>query len=129
MKFILDKKKWICGEPKQNTARANFLGIGKTALLNEQGFQCCLGQFCEQLGVDKKIMLGNAEVSDLMIDLKPFVDIDDDFNEDQSWRYRDNDFTASAYSINDDEYTSVETKIKLLTELCIRHGHELEVIN
>jgi hypothetical protein len=46
--LIIDRSKWI---------NANH-GNGFTELLNNEGFSCCLGFRCNQMGVPKKDLLG-----------------------------------------------------------------------
>ena len=52
MNFILDCKTWRSGGDS-----VNRLGDGPTYMLNYLGEMCCLGQFCEQLGVDRELLL------------------------------------------------------------------------
>lgn len=62
MEFVLDISKWVCGHPTESRGR---VGKGRSALLNEEGYQCCVGQFSEQLGIEKEAMLGLTTVGAL----------------------------------------------------------------
>lgn len=53
--LVIDRSKWRCGENTQYD-KEHFLkpivsahGIGKTKLLNKEGFKCCLGFAANQL--------------------------------------------------------------------------------
>lgn len=50
--FTIDYSKWRCG-----FMGPHRIGNGNTRLLNIEGFQCCLGQIEEQLGVSKYELL------------------------------------------------------------------------
>jgi hypothetical protein len=56
MKFVVDRTKWICGADNIKTKK----GKGVASLLNSQGFMCCLGHCCLQLGITKKSMLNKG---------------------------------------------------------------------
>jgi hypothetical protein len=60
-KFIIDRSKWRSG----GTGR-NAVGEGGTRLLNEQGFMCCLGQVCLQLGIDESIVKHRHTPEDIL---------------------------------------------------------------
>lgn len=51
MKFVIDRAKWRGGSNGPHRR-----GPGRTALLNEQGGQCCLGFVCEQMGVPREAL-------------------------------------------------------------------------
>jgi len=102
MKLILDYSKWRCGGNGKYK-----LGEGEERLLNKEGFMCAEGQWHMQLGATKGQLLFNPENES--IDPLPF--------------------SSGVYDINDDENTTTEEKIILLTELLSKEGIELEVIN
>ena len=49
--LVLDYKIWRSGGPFHY--HGEVVGEGDTQLLNEGGYMCCLGQFCEQAGVPR----------------------------------------------------------------------------
>jgi hemin uptake protein HemP len=49
--LVLDYKIWRSGGPFHY--HGEVVGEGDTQLLNNEGYMCCLGQFCEQAGVDR----------------------------------------------------------------------------
>ena len=53
-KLVIDIAKWRCGGNASATYEnpETTLGDGSTALLNPEGYMCCLGQFQKQLGAD-----------------------------------------------------------------------------
>lgn len=51
--LTLDLKKWRCGGD-YGVKGESSLGRGETELLNKQGCMCCLGQFAEQAGINRK---------------------------------------------------------------------------
>lgn len=53
----VDRSKWRCGAYGPSHWEH---GKGRTALLNEQGYMCCLGFACEQLGVERHALLNTA---------------------------------------------------------------------
>lgn len=53
MEFVVDRSKWRCGGNGPHSA-----GKGTASLLNIEGYQCCMGFVCEQLGVSRKELLG-----------------------------------------------------------------------
>lgn len=118
-KLILDYSKWISGDGGKFAT-----GEGKVALLNKEGFMCCLGQWSLQLGVSEVAILNNGEPSDLNIFI-PGLNIERGCDE----GYRNAQFSDDAIAINDDPDTDPETKINQLSKLCKDNGFELEVIN
>lgn len=102
-KLILDYSKWRCGGDGENK-----LGAGDQRLLNSDGFMCAEGQWHMQSGATRDQLLCNTPASEA---LDPYP------------------FSIGAIHINDDEDTSPEDKIVLLTELLAKEGIELEVIN
>lgn len=49
--LVLDYKIWRSGGPVHYPGEV--VGQGDTQLLNDEGYMCCLGQFCEQAGVTR----------------------------------------------------------------------------
>lgn len=118
MKFpktlILDVKTWRCGANGNNR-----LGKGSTSLLNNEGYMCCLGQFCKQ--VDAKIC-GSSPCSITHID----PSFDNNLLVQESI---DSAFSAVAMEINDDPNTTPKQKIKKLRSLCKKYRRRLVVKN
>lgn len=118
-KLILDYSTWRCGYNGPNK-----LGEGVTALLNKEGYMCCLGQFAKQL---------NSDVEDeelLNIGMPEELDIDIPLLVDKMMNcYNDTRVATKAANINDDSGTTPEEKIKKLKELFAQEGYEIEVIN
>lgn len=127
MDFILDYSKWICGNPDLNNNLENCNGNGTTSLENEKGYMCCLGQFCKQLKPDLDILgYSTPEEINEVIPYLSYLSLDN--NDFKNYIY-DTDFSSKAIYINDNQETSVEEKIKLLTKLCLEYNHTLTVIN
>lgn len=59
MKFTIDRSKWRCGGSDYSTKR----GDGATTMLNSNGYMCCLGQICTQLGVPAQHLRGTPFAS------------------------------------------------------------------
>src|SRR5688500_5363036 len=97
-KLILDYSKWRCGEDG-----INKVGECIVALLNDQGFMCCLGQFGKQMGMNDEEMLNKGEPIECNTHTQVPLFINDNYS-----------FVADAISINDDELTTPERKIELL---------------
>ncbi len=45
-KIVIDRSKWRCGRVFMTQSH----GKGETKLLNDEGYKCCLGFACEQVG-------------------------------------------------------------------------------
>ncbi len=120
MKFTLDCAKWKCGSigGRPDTA----LGTGLTLLLNNQGFMCCLGQFSKQLGFSADQLLGIANPSELQKE-NIFTKLNDHGS------MLCSPLSIEAIGINDDNNTTIDTKIERLCRLFAENGHEIEVIN
>lgn len=119
MKRILDVSKWRCG-----MYGAHAMGQGNTEMRNEQGFECCLGQFAAQQGFhpegDDPIRL--AQILGGAYD-PAFV---------QFCLVRGFEHTPLAkdlLAVNDDQSTTPLQKISLLREFLRGEGDTLEVIN
>jgi hypothetical protein len=77
--LIIDRAKWRTGGLSHVQT-----GEGGTALLNNDGFMCCLGFRCHQMGIPKKDLLGKWGPSDVanwnIPDLVNDVDSDTEFS-------------------------------------------------
>ena len=114
--LTLDIKKWRCGD---NYGGNKSLGEGDTALGNEEGYQCCLGQFSLQLGA--RDITDKAEPYELG-KIIPILTKDDDGT------IVNTTFSKKAMLINDGDKT-VKMKVKMLTTLCKKEGVELLIKN
>lgn len=124
-KLILDYSKWRCGDNGENK-----LGDGNTALLNDKGFMCCLGQFGLQLKPDLKEddILGKGEPQDAKIEI-PLLSYMESDGYDGSCYYQSTKLTDKAIKINDATDTTPVEKIYLLSKLFLQYECEIEVIN
>lgn len=112
MQFTIDRSKWRCG-----TLGAYRQGGGETALLNSEGYQCCLGFICEQLGINHHKMLNKAFPLEVTGDNLLTVDA--------SFKSANTQFTDSAIEINDTEWIDSSERERRLEMLCGIWGHEL----
>ncbi len=92
--LIIDRSKWRSG----GFTGINETGKGTTFLLNEEGYMCCLGFRCHQMGIPKKDLLDKGAPWELSYDW----DIPDLLDDDDERIYSDSDFTDEAIAINDD---------------------------
>lgn len=67
--LIIDRSKWRTGEGSFSET-----GKGDTQLLNKQGFMCCLGFRCNQMGIPKKDLL-NKGTPEALADLYNIADL------------------------------------------------------
>lgn len=135
-KLILDYSTWRCGDKGDHT-----LGDGDTALRNDQGFMCCLGQWSIQCGANVDELIGRGEPSEIETPIHLFVieqthtdyDFDPVTGEEVLTAIPDGKtntvLAIEAMSINDNSTTTPEEKIIALTELLANAGVVLEVIN
>lgn len=124
MDFTIDRSKWRCGGGDDGD-RAR--GTGATLLLNEEGYMCCLGQFCQQLGVDGLLRRATPDVLHRLDkrDLTPLVGI---LVNQENGRFYDNDLCQLAVEINDDHECNDAERETALTELLAKHGHTLRFV-
>ena len=126
MKFRIDRSKWRSGGAIN--AGKETVGLGKTKMLNEQGFMCCLGQCCKQMGLTDR-QLENAFYpsgcgwnKDKVEDDNPFVTVYG-----KEVRYlADTRLSSAAWEINDSLRFNTEEREEKLIDLFKEHGHELE---
>lgn len=124
MKLVLDRSKWICGQPWDNTQKENCAGQGDTELLNDYGYMCCLGQFTPQLNpaITDEELEGSIYPSGLNKKVKLL-------NYVKSLGYWvDTKFAKAAMSINDNADTTLSEKEEALVKLCKTNGVELEIV-
>lgn len=118
--LILDYNTWRCGAEGPNK-----LGEGTTALLNDEGYMCCLGQFSKQLNpeVEDRIILGHGVPSNIDIEIQGLT-----FSN-QVGMIINTALTTEAININDNPESTPREKIERLTALFYRHGYSITVIN
>lgn len=67
--LIINRSKWRTGGDPDITdstnKKENVTGKGDTQLLNNEGFMCCLGFRCQQMGIPKKDLLNIASPNGL----------------------------------------------------------------
>ena len=117
LEFTVKLSKWICGG---SSVEANGLGEGQTALLNKEGYKCCLGFACGQLGF-KGRLLEEAEPDDLGRIIPGLTKRGDDCVINTA-------FSDKAIIINDDTHTTVEEKQKRLISLGKKHKIKINFI-
>ena len=99
--LIINRAKWRTGGTEDDNT-----GEGYTALLNKEGYMCCLGFRCEQMGIPKENLLGISSPEDLSDDW----DIPDLVND-----CYDSSFSEKAMKINDN-YSDRNIREKEITE-------------
>jgi hypothetical protein len=120
--LTLDYSKWRCGYTMPNICN-NQLGEGPVRLLNDKGFSCCLGQFCSQLGISDRMLLGESSPSNVNAHVALFN------RPAATSGYYDTTLSEDCIIINDDPETTPEQKIAQLTERLAKEGIRLKVIN
>lgn len=116
-KLVLDYSKWRCGLNGETK-----VGEGETRLKNAEGFMCCIGQWCEQVGVPETQLLDITTPTYFKYVVQPF-------NQRDGSGFVSSRFSIQAMQINDNKITTPEEKIIALKELCHSYDIELEVIN
>lgn len=122
-KLTLDYSKWRCGGIAEQMLSNNVLGAGLTALHNQEGFECCIGQFCLQCGATIGDIIDIGEPADLDKFISPFN------NEINEGRFVNSKLSNDLIRINDHAFTTPEQKIQEISNLLAEHYIELEVIN
>lgn len=115
MNITIDRSIWRCG------GNGKFRhGAGITSLLNSEGFMCCIGQACTQLGVEKELLFDKAVPAELSKHIDFLTSVTVIYG-----RKYDSQLTKSAMSINDDEELTPQEREKELVALFDRYGHTL----
>lgn len=121
--FTIDCNTWRCGDDGKYK-----LGEGNTALLNDKGFMCCLGQVALQLDVHEADLLGKGEPDQLDIDIE-LLTIRYNSDEEELSIIANSELSSDAMRINDSTESTVSQKMKELKELFNDKGYDLEFIN
>jgi hypothetical protein len=124
--FVIDRSKWRCGGDTNDNATA---GLGETALLNNEGFMCCLGHIARQLKWPKDLLLDEgypacaaSQLGGKKVNKSILI------SKDVDGEYDDSEFTTGAVKINDDGKTSVKEKEKLIKALGKKHGLNIKFV-
>jgi hypothetical protein len=119
-KFRIRRKKWRCGD--DSNPGVNSHGTGKTRLLNEDGYMCCLGQCATQVGVRRDKIMEKPTPEDIQFNDKRRIPVLTTFDG------NDSQLSEHAMRINDDESTTLVEKERLLKRLFSKFHHELEFV-
>jgi hypothetical protein len=130
-KLIIDRSKWRTGGDNiPNT------GIGKTRLLNEEGYMCCLGFACEQSGVPKDVLLNVASPSCLSEESEEFIHEYDEallnsklLSQEGKGFFINSDLSDDAMNINDSMSFTRDEREREIQELFGGYGIKVEFIN
>jgi hypothetical protein len=114
MEFVINRKTWRCG---QNGDFSH--GEGDTYLLNEQGYMCCLGQMCLQLGVKATNLINTGAPCDIHISSKklPTLLVNKHINNTL--------FAQEAMHINDSTFINDQERERKLSALASRWKHKI----
>lgn len=127
-KLIIDRSIWRTGDNSDNAT-----GDGDTALLNHQGYMCCLGMMCEQIGIPRQALLDVLQPHDMDIDesylnnypaLSTLV-----FQGLEEFYLKGTSFAFNAMKINDDGTISSEQREEAITMHFATRGIAVEFIN
>ncbi len=115
--ITIDRSKWRTGREGPNSS-----GVGRTSLLNKEGYMCCLGFFCLQRGIEE-VYLGGIytpySINPLLFNKIPELLFGSDMN---------SDFTWDAMSVNDNDLLTREDRENKLIELFKEEGITLEFV-
>lgn len=125
--FTLDYSKWRAGGSNRDASNVSIVGKGDTLLLNEEGFMCCLGQYCEQAGIPRDDLMGvgapdSLSLADqshlipelaLLIDSVPSVTL----------------LCTAAVGCNDDGTLTTWGRLQVLYRIFKRNGITMTVVN
>lgn len=124
--LTLDYKKWICGQPDDNdSVKVNCHGKGYTKLLNERGFQCCLGQFIEQAGCKKLALRDKSYPRNIK---SPIIGLNRKFSHSYTG-FTDTKLSIKAAGINDNKDTTITEKVIQLRKLFASKGYTIHLKN
>lgn len=116
--FRIDRSKWRCGGQGKYA-----IGREYAALLNPQGFQCCLGHTTEQEGFARCDLMGKSMPSYLSVknNIDSLFSVIEYPNSARAFR-RTSTFGYDAASINDHEDETIPQKEARLRELFKKNG-------
>jgi hypothetical protein len=116
--LVIDRAKWRTGG--HSSLNPSHTGKGSTLLLNDEGYMCCLGFRCHQMGIPKQDLLGECTPEGLC----ELYTIPDLIYSDDGDIWADTSFTNDAIGINDDSELSIKEREKAITE----HFKKIDVI-
>jgi hypothetical protein len=119
-RLFIDYSKWRCGGDSRAT---NMLGKEETALLNDKGYMCCLGQWALQFGCEKKDILNEGEPCHINVNVSDKIPLL------VNSKMNNTRFSNRAMKINDDTKTTPEEKIAALKVLLEKKGMKLIIKN
>lgn len=130
--FILDIQKWRCGADSRDYKTR--IGSGSTSLKNEQGFSCCIGQFCKQIGIpeDKLIDIATPECLKDYLPEMEYPSLFDSifvFKESEKTKFCDSKLSRELMGINDNVGMTIGMKIREIRKTLEKNGHTLTVQN
>ena len=120
--FVVNRNTWRCGISGKNSR-----GLGTTYLLNLQGFMCCLGQTCKQVGVPDKKLLEKSypDYVKIQSDEKPIRYFT---KKDKNGSIINTKLSQKAIRINDDSELTPEVRERKLKSLFSKFKHKLEFV-
>lgn len=126
--FTIDRTTWRRGG---HTQKSNMDIVGPTYLLNTEGYRCCLGQICNQLGIPDVCLLSipNPKILSISSDsskkkaYQKWADEFGDFPFHTAIRINDSFMYSTIAGIDDSQ------REKDLIELFTKYDYELEFIN
>jgi hypothetical protein len=121
MKFTIERSTWRCGGFGLKGVTQH--GNNYTKLLDKEGFRCCLGSVCSQLGVPDTALLDIAYPRQLN-DFKELVSI---LRTERPSYAINSELADHAIDIND-SYISFAVREEKLITLFAEYGHELEFV-
>ena len=114
-KVTIDRARWRSGHNGDD-----LVGKGLTGLLNIQGYMCCLGFYCLQLGgLDTSDILGIPAPGGLKIDVQGLTECP------RGSRRKETKFTNKAVGLNDNLKLTRTQRESKLTELFDAEGIDL----
>jgi len=116
----IDRSIWRTGDNSRNKKT----GVGSISLLNDAGYMCCLGMYCQQEGIPKEKLLGYRS-PDQLGRLIPKLTI----KHGECAVVNNTEFAGDCMTINDTGETSPQEKEERLYELGQENGVEFIFIN
>lgn len=117
-KFELDVSKWRCG-----MGNSINLGEAPTKLLNERGYQCCLGLYATHKGIP------NALILNLSLPNIAYITSEHEYSQLMEKDVDGSTFSTRAMHINDELDTTWQEKLSLLKTLFLTQDIDLVTIN
>lgn len=135
---VIDRSGWVCGirrDPSKvsegipdNVYEAARDATGRSAMLNTEGFMCCLGHVCHNAGFGKDLLLGKDFPENVIAGQDVFLDIPDLTRVGDYGSVRDSDFADKAAKINDDSDLSPKERERDLTVVFKEYGMKLKFV-